>query len=161
MYVVDSTGLTFVNHGCRGTGNVGLWSSHHESNLAIPQMPTFLDETKEGSTTLSLDDWLHSKIPADYLADQSEECFYFPIRRPADRVNTESNQFIPAGSEILDNYLSFNGILPQAFWENVAQLQLECGGQPGFIERWERDLDDYDDNYDNEKKRDASHKDEL
>ena len=141
LYVVDSNGLTFVNHGCHGTANVGLRSDYHESNLKIPDTKTFLEQTQQDGATRSHDSWLYSMIPEDYLSAEGEEDFYNGIRRPTHRVLTETKQFIPAGTEILDNYLSFGGMHAPAFWEYVANLQRECGGQPGDIELWERELD--------------------
>jgi hypothetical protein len=139
--VVDSTGLAFVNHGCHGTANVGLLSNHHESNLQIPDTQMFLEQTKQDDATGSYDSWLYSMIPEDYLSAEAEEDFYKGIRRPTHRLLTETKQFIPAGTEILDNYLSFGGMQGPAFWEYVGKLQRECSGLPGDIELWEQGLD--------------------
>ena len=151
FYLVDSTGLTFVNHGCQGTGNVGQSSRHHEGNLQIPDKQMFLEQrsiNKTTSNTLTYENWLYSLIPDEYLFDEGDDDIYVPIRRPGSRILTESNQFIPAGSEILDNYLTFSGVYAPTFWNYVAKLQRECGGTPGDIERWERGLDDDDNDLD-------------
>jgi hypothetical protein len=143
FYLVDTTGLTFVNHGCQGTGNVGQSSRHHEGNLRIPDTQMFREQQNinDTMTTMSYEDWLYSLIPSEYLFEEGDEDFYVPIRRPGSRILTETNQFIPAGSEILDNYLTFSGLHAPTFWNYVAKLQHECGGKPGDIERWERGLD--------------------
>lgn len=125
QYDVDATKLTFVNHGCNGSNNVGDVSPYHESNLQIPN----LDDENE----LSL--WI--KIPEEYLAAERDDQLYFPIRNPGDVTSTESKNFIAAGQEILDNYLTFAGTDGRQFWIYVGLLQQECSGVAGFIEEWE------------------------
>lgn len=122
-YDVDATKVTFVNHGCHGSNNVGLISPHHESNL---ERPPWDDE-----------DQLWASIPSEFLALELDDQLYLPIRNPGHVLSTESNQFIPAGQEILDNYLIFAGTGGLDFWENVQSLRQECRGMAGFIQAWE------------------------
>ena len=123
QYDVDATRLTFVNHGCKGSNNVGSVSHFHETNLQLPN----LDD----------EDSLWIKIPEEYLAATRDDQLYFPIRNPGDLLSTESNKFIAAGQEILDNYLTFAGTDGVQFWDNVQSLRQECSGVAGFIEAWE------------------------
>lgn len=123
QYDVDATELTFVNHGCNGSNNVGSVSPHHESNLQLPNLD---DENS-----------LWIKIPQEYLAATLDDQLYFPIRNPGSVVSTESNQLLAAGQEILDNYLTFAGTDGIEFWNYVESLQQECSGVAGFIEEWE------------------------
>ncbi len=126
QYDVDATKLTFVNHGCNGSNNVGSISRNHETNLQLPN----LDDEDQSS--------LWTKIPREYLASLRDNELYFPIRNPGDVVSTESNKFIAAGKELLDNYLTFAGTVDSVeFWKNVNSLRQECSGVAGFIEAWE------------------------
>ena len=125
QYDVDATKLTFVNHGCNGSNNVGSVSLYHEMNLELP------------TNNLEDENALWIKIPKEYLAETLDDEIYLPIRNPGSIISTESNQFITAGQEILDNYLTFAGTDGVQFWNNIQSLQQECSGVAGFIEAWE------------------------
>lgn len=149
--------MTFVNHGCNGTANVGVVSQYHEGNLNIPHSllqkvsGTMTRDSNGGtqSSTIHVYDALRALIPEEYLDDESEDDFYLPIRKPASAIHTETtDQWIYAGSEILDNYLNFGGMLAPDFWENVEMLQRECSGLPGDVQRWEQDEDEDDETND-------------
>ncbi len=124
QYVVDATKVTFVNHGCHGSNNVGPTSPHHESNLEVPAA---LDDK----------DKLWETIPPDYLEAELDDQLYLPVRNSDLLMSSESNQFIAAGEEILDNYLTFAGTDGVEFWKYVKSLRRECQGLAGFIEEWE------------------------
>jgi len=104
--VVDSSIMTFVNHGCNGTNNVGLVSEITELTADLNFMPE--EFVAKGHSTL-YNPAADRHLP-HYIA--GAEISFRPIR---------------AGDEILDNYLAF--IAVPSFWmDDVEDLRSQCSG---------------------------------
>lgn len=113
---VDSDIMTFVNHGCNGTYNIGVHTDVNEF-------------------TISIDD------PPENLLGRSESVHLFnpAVDRGYVYVNGGPNaalRDIRAGEEILDNYLLFIGT--GDYWEaDVTGLRNQCLGQAGDVVEYE------------------------
>ena len=104
--VVDSSIMTFVNHGCNGTYNAGLVSEITELTADLNFMPE--EFVAKGHSTL-YNPAADRHLP-QYTA--GAEISLKPIR---------------AGDEILDNYLAF--IAVPSFWmDDVKDLRSQCSG---------------------------------
>jgi hypothetical protein len=116
--------MTFANHGCNGTNNIG-------------------DESEFDEFTVDLD-----RIPEEFMM-KGHSSVYNPV---ADRnlghyvAGVEvSTRHIKAGEEILDNYLFFIG--NSLDWaEDVQLLRDQCSNQQGIGD--EPDVREYEDWYD-------------
>jgi hypothetical protein len=107
---VESGILTFANHGCNGTHNVGVKSEFHEWNVDI------------------------NDIPIEYV-DHSEP--YNPARERSLLVEKlTSLKDLKAGDELADNYLSYGG--EDYFEDNVVQLRTDCARGFGLVEEYQR-----------------------
>ena len=123
--VVDSSPMTFVNHGCKGTNNIGEVSELNEFTLDLGRMPE--EFMMKG----------HSSIynPA---ADRNLRHYI--------AGGEVSTRLIKAGEEILDNYLFFIGD-GQDWSEDVQQLRDQCSGRH---KSGNADVREYEDSYDND-----------
>lgn len=104
--VVDSSILTFANHGCRGSYNVGEATKGDEFSVDL------------NAPDKSINGMSHS------------ETFVFnPVNdRHLFFSGDESIRDIKAGEEILDNYLAFIG--GTEYWElAVTDLRKQCSGE--------------------------------
>ena len=123
QYTVDSSLLTFVNHGCNGT-----------FNLAEP--------TPFNEFTIDIDD-LDVKPPSE--RDSYE---FFGVYNPCEdrRINKYSivvsnhGRTIEAGQELLDNYIDMAGS-DEYYRENIIELRTECSGALGDVEKWQLELE--------------------
>jgi len=103
---VDSGILTFVNHGCRGSYNMGKKTTFDEFSADPSTVDgTVSGRSHEGTTTFNPVVDRHLR----YMADRS-------LRD------------IKAGEEILDNYLAFVG-KPEFWAKDVMNLRALCSGQ--------------------------------
>jgi hypothetical protein len=109
--------LTFVNHGCNGTANLG----------------------ERGVDPSKLTEWninLELGIP-----DEMETKLTVPYNPSADRdliryaTNCVAGRTIRKGEEILDNYMNFGG--DEYFEEMVLSLREECSGGLGLVEQYQ------------------------
>ena len=104
--VVDSSIITFVNHGCRGTYNVGIETELDEFS-ANPEEPVeALDGRSHTGTSI----------------------FNPVIDRHLLMVGDMNIKDIKKGDEILDNYIAFVGSIEE--WEeDIEGLQAMCKGE--------------------------------
>ena len=124
---MDSSILTFANHGCNGTYNIGTETQVNEST-AHPNKPI---ET------------LNGKIHAG-----STSIFDPVIDRHLFRSVETSNKYIMAGDELLDNYMAFIG--SEKSWESdLNDLRELCCGHAT-----EGSVTEYEDYYDQDKRKD-------
>jgi hypothetical protein len=105
--VVDSSPMTFVNHGCKGTNNIGEVSELNEFTLDLDRMPEEFMMKGHSSTYNPAAD----RNLRHYIA--GGETSIKPIK---------------AGEEILDNYLFFIGE-EESWTEDVQQLRDQCSGR--------------------------------
>jgi hypothetical protein len=110
---VDSGMLTFINHGCNGTFNMGIESEWHELNI---------DEDGE----IPEDYQLYGAAPYNPHRDRN-------LRR--DQYLSQNSKPVKAGEELLDNYLSFGG--EQYFMDTMQNLRKECSGGLGVVEEYQ------------------------
>jgi hypothetical protein len=102
---VDSSLLTFVNHGCKGTYNVGIDTDFDESTADTSLIP----------------DELNGK------SHQGISTFNPVVDRHLTHTGFMSTLDIKAGEEVLDNYLLF--ISSEEDWANdVIDLRNQCAG---------------------------------
>jgi len=115
-YGVDPGILTFVNHGCNGSYNVGAKLSETESTVELGRGPTgiYSDDTYE-----VYNPFLERHFP-------QYECGKFRALRD-----------IEAGEEIYDNYLTFGGDDLEEWEENLRDLKTVCSGGTGKIYNYE------------------------
>jgi hypothetical protein len=116
-HIVDASLITFINHGCNGTNNVGAKTIVNEMNADLNQMPPGL------------------------IDDVVESAFWDPV---ADRrFETHSGcgdrllHDVQAGTELLDNYL---GLLDLETWSSgVTDFRAQCIGQSlGMVSSYEQ-----------------------
>jgi len=113
--VVDSSILTFANHGCNGQYNIGEVTEFNEFTANTEVMPENVRGKKSSKFSPVIDRHLfHHSIQA--IKDMS------------------------AGDEILDNYIVFTS--DEEDWAaDVVALRNECSGAAGEVLRYERNLD--------------------
>ena len=115
--MVDAGIISFVNHGCNGTYNVGV--PFNETETTIP---------------------LGHGIPA-ILAKEEASVFHPFNERHFDSKGWEDDvalRTIEAGEEILDNYLVFGGTGDVEEWElNLEELKVLCSGGVGVVSEYE------------------------
>ena len=107
---VDSSILTFVNHGCHGSNNIGLETEVDEFTADVDSIPEMLNgKSHTGTSTF------------DPVVDRT---LYF---------GTETfTRDVEAGEEILDNYLAFIG--SNDYWEEgLDDLRDLCSGGQGTL----------------------------
>ena len=113
--MVDANLLTFVNHGCTGTPNIGIVSNVTEVNAQPDVMPLELQGRHYGK---------------DYIYNPVEErnSFYSKYLKPVRNINK--------GEEILANYLSYLG--GDKFWsQSIEGLGSVCAGELGDVEKYQ------------------------
>ena len=113
---VDSSILTFVNHGCRGSYNIGEETPFDEFS-ADPDSLDYVSagRSHKGTSTFNPVVDRHLRFQPDV-----------------------SLREIKAGEEILDNYLDFVG-LPEYWTKDVMDLRALCSGQAvGQVTNYER-----------------------
>jgi len=113
---VMSNILTFVNHGCNGTANIGI---------NVPGKNEF---------TMDIDS-PDFEIPEEFL--QHSAGYYSPHR---DRIYMRSvvttmvfHPPVLAGEELFDNYIEFGGM--KHFVDQVKELRQDCSGALGTVEK--------------------------
>jgi len=121
---VDSSIITFVNHGCYGSYNVGVETD-------VDEFTADLDEPDEALTGKS----------------HTGTSIYNPvIDRHLNHIGDMSIEDIEAGEEILDNYLAFVGSVEE--WEEeINHLRAMCKGK-----RVQGSVNEYEDFYEKDRK---------
>jgi hypothetical protein len=116
--MLDTGVLTFVNHGCNGTSNVGFQVPFSESNADLndPLVLEFIEEMWTGG----------------------EECVYNPalVRDTSSKVIIENSGPIMKGEELLDNYITFITDV-KMLEEDLKDLETQCGGKSGLVSEYE------------------------
>lgn len=113
---VDSGVLTFANHGCNRTYNVGEKTSVDEFTADLDSLPEEVNGESHTGTTI----------------------FNPLVDRHVRREWEQSLRDIAAGEEILDNYLAFTGNNDD--WaKDVQDLRNQCSGQAtGLVSDYEK-----------------------
>ena len=124
-YFVDSGILTFVNHGCNGTNNIGDGSSSHEKDSVYFNEATLdlsqIDEPPQGTSRASI---------FDPVSDRH-------LHSLATGYDSTSRD-VKAGEELFQNYFYFIS-WAKGWKEEVLDLQAQCRGESlGKIEPWRR-----------------------
>ncbi|KAL3905953.1 MAG: hypothetical protein SGILL_009470, partial [Bacillariaceae sp.] len=111
--------LTFMNHGCNGTANLG------EADDIGNKWTEFTVDLESGV------------VPDDFKT--TVDIAYLP-HFDRDQVKHETlsraGRWIHAGEELFDNYMSFGG--DEYFVDMVEQLRQECSGMLGMVEQYQR-----------------------
>ena len=103
---VDSSILTFANHGCRGSNNVGERTHGDEFSVDLNAPEESINGKSHSGTSV----------------------FNPFIDRHLFFAGDESTRDIKAGEEILDNYLAFTG--GAEYWaQDVLDIQKQCSGE--------------------------------
>jgi hypothetical protein len=114
-YTVDSGIMTFSNHGCNGTSNLGVLSELHELNVDPEVCPNEYQE---------------------FLADPYNP--FLERDQSIQQVMATSSKDVKAGEELLENYLSFGGA--EYFKEIVLGLREQCAGTAvGSVEEYQNE----------------------
>jgi hypothetical protein len=112
---VDSGILTFINHGCNGTFNMGQQSDYHESNIEgdfIPDVYRY---------------YAGAGLPYTPMADRNV------YQGESIAITSED---VKAGEELRDNYMTYGG--EQGFSKFKEELRKQCAGEFGEIEEYQR-----------------------
>lgn len=109
---MDSSIMTFVNHGCRGEYNVGKETAFDEFTVDPNVMPPEIIAKKSPNFSPKLDRYIFHQV----------------------EIAIED---IPAGDEILDNYLAFCSD-PADWAEDLREVRKYCSGEPGQVLEYER-----------------------
>lgn len=119
--------MTFQNHGCNNTNNVGLRSPFNESN-ADPKDPLVLDFIQD----------MWSDAGADRAgADRSDIYNPAQLRDVTGEVDVRNHEPIMKGEELLDNYITFITDV-KMLEEELKALKTECGGGiSGIVSEYE------------------------
>jgi hypothetical protein len=114
---VDSGALTFVNHGCKGTNNIGVVTAFDEESADTNVMPNEVGGKSHDGTSI----------------------FNPVVDRHLTFGGFMSNRAIQAGEEILDNYLAF--VSSEEDWADyVISLRNQCSGMAiGEVTEYERE----------------------
>lgn len=106
--------MTFANHGCNGSYNVGVKLNETEATLDFGRGPSALHGYgDEGPTVFNPFFERH-----------------FPLEGCGDFVTLRD---IEAGEELLDNYIVFGGYDLDYFEANLAELKQVCSGGVGKV----------------------------
>lgn len=109
---MDSSILTFSNHGCRGEYNIGQETDFDEFTVSSKVMP----------------DEIRGKKSAEFSPMIDRHLFHHPVQTLED---------ISAGDELLDNYIFFTSV--EVDWEaDIIALRKECSGAAGDVRNYER-----------------------
>jgi hypothetical protein len=109
--------MSFINHGCRGTNNIGWRLIENEMTLDYGHIPKVVVQD--------------SRLPV-YHPRVSR---HFPLS-PNDVTTTLVD--IAADSELLDNYLTYGGVASIDAWNaHLGSLKLVCSGGIGSITEYE------------------------
>lgn len=115
---VDATLLTFANHGCNGTNNVG-------------ERLTFNEATLEVGTPVS------SHYDGGYdMFNPFAERHYLSMYCLESTASVDIN----AGEEIFDNYLTLAGDHQHDFDLNLEEIKGLCSGSKGLVSLYEEKL---------------------
>jgi hypothetical protein len=109
--------LTFLNHGCNGTANIG--------DNEFTEVTEFTVDLESGV----IPDFLKTKVDTPYLP-------HFDRDEVKQQTMCQTSRLIRAGEELLDNYLSFGGDV--FFREMVETLRNECSGSLGIVEQYQQ-----------------------
>jgi hypothetical protein len=109
--------LTFVNHGCNGTSNLG---ERGEDPSTFTEWSVDLDQGIPESLKTQL------ALPYNPVSDRD-------LVRYA--TNCVSAKLIRKGEELYDNYMNFGG--DEYFEEVVQNLRYECSGGVGLVEQYQ------------------------
>ncbi|KAG7351434.1 SET methyltransferase domain containing protein [Nitzschia inconspicua] len=112
--------LTFVNHGCNGTSNIG-------ERDADPSLHT------EWSVDLQygIPEDLKTKLTVPYSPSADRDVVQYS-------TNCVAGRDIQKGEELYDNYMNFGG--DEYFEEMVLSLRDECSGSLGLVEQYQSQL---------------------
>jgi hypothetical protein len=110
--------LTFLNHGCNGTSNIG--DDAATSNMTEFTIDLGSDEVPSLFAT---------RINVPYVP-------HFDRDHVKAETMCRSSRRIHAGEELYDNYLSFGG--DSQFKEMVQMLRQECSGSFGMVEQYQK-----------------------
>ena len=125
-----------MNHGCNGTYNINLDSDYHESNMVYPPNDLMAKMIPHGMLNEQEKRFLLEQVPLEFRTETMT--FYLPIRHNVEDHASKSIQDIPAGEEILDNYMTYGGVVHgRDFWLNAKSLWEECRGSSGVIEQYQ------------------------
>ena len=116
---VDPGIMTFANHGCNGTYNIGVKLSETEATLDFGDGPSAVydgDEEKDSNVF----------NPFQERRFSIEEC-----------KNLVALRDIEAGEELLDNYMFYGGPNAEFFEENLTELKQVCSGGAGLVLEYE------------------------
>lgn len=117
--LVDSGKMTFVNHGCNGTANLGEYPNITDSTVEKEFAPTELLK--------------YSNVGREYVFNPAH------VRDTGSAVSVvNSVKEIQVGEEVLENYYEqFNGVNE---WKNqVSLLQHWCSGGIGDVEEYQEE----------------------
>ena len=118
---VDTSISTFINHGCRGTYNVGVPYEYHEMNIMDCPSP-------DHQPCMTCDDQ-DIRIYHPYVERQ------YPMWGCPLIV---ANRDIAAGEEIWYDYMCMSGT--DNMWEQIVDLQYMCRGGIGFVSQYETEV---------------------
>ena len=111
---VDSGVMTFVNHGCNKTYNIGQESLVDEVTANVDVFPDDLSGNSHVRTST------YNPVVDRHLRNEADQ----------------SIRDIKAGEEILDNYLAFIGA--EEYWAGgVQDLRNLCSGAVGLVTEYE------------------------
>ena len=112
--MVDTNVLTFRNHGCNGTYNLGAFTE--------------------------LTEWTADE---DFFPREFDSAYHhwsgydpFAMRIPVYTSLIQPIREIHAGEEILGNYLTFSGAY-SGFKYDLEDLRKQCGGEAGLVEAYQ------------------------
>jgi hypothetical protein len=114
QYTVESGLLTFVNHGCNGTFNIGLQTNFTELSIDLDHLPKFLSKY---SNMAVYDPIEERRITMHQIAVMN----HIPLNK---------------GDELFDNYLVYGGT--KYLDNNVRDLRDECSGAFGLVEQYQQ-----------------------
>lgn len=115
---VDDSIMTFVNHGCNGTYNVGTKLNETELTVDIGQVS--FEVWNDGNEVYN---------PFDERQFPFWQCNKFVTLRD-----------MQANEELLDNYLVFGGDSDLTDWEqNLRELKEICSGRKGKVAIYDED----------------------
>jgi hypothetical protein len=111
--------MSFVNHGCNGTNNIGDQSPFTEQSNADPNDPLVLDFIQEMES---------GRMDSGYNPAR--------LRDTTSRFVVENNEPIMKGEELRDNYITFITDV-EVLLEELEDLKTQCSGSLGKISEYE------------------------
>ena len=121
---VDTSISTFINHGCRGTYNVGLLYDYHEMNI----LDCGGDDDDSSELCMTCD-------------DQDIQMYHPYWERQYPMWGCQSmiaNRDIEMGEEILYDYMCMSGT--DNMLQEIEHLQSICNGGLGYVSQYENEV---------------------